>query len=182
MKEKRIKRTWNKIRCWVILLAMQAWIIPCLICEQEREVIYQLPEEIMETEEEIIRWKVEADTEIDVEPVEVKTTPRTEAQEISEVISLGVFRLTAYCPCVSCTSDGDGITASETVATQGRTVAVDPTVIPYGTVLIINGHEYIAEDCGEEWIQGKEIDIFFDRHQEAREFGVQYAEVFTLVE
>lgn len=183
LRKKRMKRTWKKNRCWVILLAMQAWIIPCILCEQEREVVYQLPAEIMETEEEIIRWKVEAETEeVIVEPLDAEITSTNISHEkelVSEaIISLGEFMLTAYCPCTSCTTDGDGITDSGTVATQGRTVAVDPTVIPYGTVLIINGHEYIAEDCGGKWIQGKEIDIFFNSHQEAKEFGIKYAEVF----
>lgn len=173
---RRIKRTWNKIRCWVILLALQAWIIPCILCEQEREVIYQLPEEIMETEEEIIRWKVEADTEeVMVEPLEVKTTPTTEPP----LISLGVFRLTAYCNCSECCGIWAGKeTDSGVMPCEGRTIAVDTSVIPFRTEVIINGHTYIAEDTGGKWIVGKQIDIYFDSHQEAKEFGIKYAEVF----
>ena len=48
-------------------------------------------------------------------------------------VCLGLFELTAYCPCSACCGKNDGITATGTVATEGRTVAVDPTVIPYGT-------------------------------------------------
>lgn len=93
---------------------------------------------------------------------------------------LGVFKLTAYCACARCCGKSDGITATGTVATQGRTVAVDPSVIPYGSRVIINGHTYVAEDCGGA-IKTNRIDIFFDSHQEALNFGVQYAKVYVHV-
>jgi len=92
--------------------------------------------------------------------------------------SLGEFQLTAYCACEKCCGAySDGYTAVGTLATAGRTIAVDPNVIPYGTKVIINGHEYVAEDCGGG-IKSNRIDIFFDSHQEALNFGVQKAEVF----
>lgn len=93
-----------------------------------------------------------------------------------EVKSLGTYQLTAYCPCEKCCGKSDGITASGVKATAGRTVAVDSS-IPFGAKLIINGHEYVAEDCGGG-IKGKRIDIYFDSHQEALNFGVKKAEVF----
>lgn len=85
------------------------------------------------------------------------------------------FLVTAYCPCIKCCGKTDGITATGTVATAGRTIAVDPTVIPYGSEVILNGVTYIAEDCGGA-IKGNKIDMFFDTHQEALEWGVQYIE------
>lgn len=78
----------------------------------------------------------------------------------------------AYCPCVECCGKTDGITATGTHATAGRTIAVDPAVIPYGAKVVINGNTYIAEDCGGG-INGNAIDIFFNTHAEALEFGVQ---------
>lgn len=82
---------------------------------------------------------------------------------------------TAYCSCTYCT-DGDGITATGTIATEGRTIAVDPKVIPYGTEVIINGHTYIAEDCGGA-IKGKSVDIYFDSHEDALEWGRKTIEI-----
>ena len=79
---------------------------------------------------------------------------------------------TAYCPCVECCGKSDGITATGTVAKQGRTIAVDPDIIPYGTAVEINGNTYIAEDCGGA-INGNRIDIFFNNHEDALVFGVQ---------
>lgn len=80
--------------------------------------------------------------------------------------------ITAYCSCVSCCGKSDGITATGTRATQGRTIAVDPRYIPYGTEVIIDGQTYIAEDCGGA-IKGDRIDVYFDSHSEALKFGRQ---------
>lgn len=90
--------------------------------------------------------------------------------------------LTAYCPCFECCGkfEGDpwyGITASGTEAKEGHTVAVDPEVIPLGSILYINGDRYVAEDVGGS-IDGNHIDIFFNDHGDALEYGVQYADVF----
>lgn len=107
---------------------------------------------------------------------EIKTTetPYTEKEMI----------ITAYCPCEKCCGvyatnrqkDKNGndivLTASGKEAKAGRTVAVDPQYIPYGTEIIIDGQTYIAEDCGGA-IKGDRIDLFFDSHSEALSFGKQ---------
>lgn len=80
--------------------------------------------------------------------------------------------LTAYCPCVKYCGKSDGITASGTQATAGRTVAVDTRLIPYGTEISIDGKTYIAEDCGGK-VKGYTIDVFFNSHEEALNFGKQ---------
>lgn len=111
--------------------------------------------------------------------------PATESAVCNDVF-LGEFTLTAYCPgrccCGKCAS---GYTATGTLATEGRTIAVDPDIIPYGTrVLLIwpdgTQHSYIAEDCGGG-VNGNHIDVFFDSHQTARVFGVQSAMVYMEV-
>jgi 3D (Asp-Asp-Asp) domain-containing protein len=89
------------------------------------------------------------------------------------------YKLTAYC-CENyphiCNNGDSTYTATMTTPTPGRTVAVDPTVIPYGSKVIINGHTYIAEDCGGA-IKGNRIDVLFTTHEEALQFGIQYADV-----
>ena len=92
-------------------------------------------------------------------------------------INLGKFKLTAYCSCKKCCGKTDGITSTGTKATQGRTIAVDPKVIDYGSKVKINGKEYVAEDCGGA-IKSNHIDVFFNNHQDALDFGVQYANVY----
>lgn len=97
----------------------------------------------------------------------------------SSTVSLGTFKLTAYCPCYKCSEGYGARTSTGKTAQVGRTIAVDPRVIPYGSRVMINGHEYIAEDCGGA-IKQKKIDIFFSSHAQAMAFGVQYAEVFLV--
>ena len=68
------------------------------------------------------------------------------------------------------------MTYTGTEATAGRTVAVDPDVIPLGSTVYIDGAEYIAEDIGGA-IKGRRIDVLLPTHEAALEFGVQYADV-----
>lgn len=98
-------------------------------------------------------------------------------------ISLGTFNVTAYCPCKQCCGKdeddpGYGITAIGTQATEGRTIAVDPDVIPYGTRVYFNGNTYVAEDCGGA-INGNHIDLYFDSHEAALEWGYRQREVLV---
>lgn len=76
--------------------------------------------------------------------------------------------------------NGDGVTATGTVPTAGRTIAVDPTVIPYGTQVYIPamGGTYIAEDTGG-MIKGNKIDIYMSHGDIARQWGRQTIEVYV---
>jgi 3D (Asp-Asp-Asp) domain-containing protein len=98
-----------------------------------------------------------------------------------ERVSLGEFKITAYCPCAKCCGKSDGITSTGAVATEGRTIAVDPRVIPYGSIVEINGAEYVAEDCGGA-IKNNRVDMFFESHTAALVWGVKYYEVFLINE
>lgn len=105
-------------------------------------------------------------------------TQKEEKEKIAQPTkSLEQFKITAYCACKKCCGKwAGGNTASGTKPTAGRTIAVDTSIIPFGTKVIIDGHTYIAEDTGGA-IKGKRIDIFFDSHQKALEWGVKYKDV-----
>ena len=92
--------------------------------------------------------------------------------------SYGSYEITHYCKCTRYCGKNDGITATGTQATAGRTIAVDPKVIPLGTAVIIDGHPYIAEDTGGA-IKGNKIDIFCDSHEEAINRGRITREVWV---
>lgn len=108
---------------------------------------------------------------VEVSEVPEPTTEYTTAVAEREYIEV-TATLTAYCPCVKCCGKSDGITASGTQAAAGRTVAVDTRLIPYGTEISIDGKTYVAEDCGGK-VKGYTIDVFFDSHEEALNFGRQ---------
>ena len=89
--------------------------------------------------------------------------------------SLGVCVLTGYCNCSACCGAwSGGPCASGAWPIAGHTVAAD---LPFGTLVEINGHEYMVEDRG---VSGNWFDIYFDSHAEACAFGMQSAEVFII--
>ena len=94
---------------------------------------------------------------------------------------LGTFYITHYCPCAQCCGPGGGkVTASGTTPVAGRTVGVNPAIIPYGTKLQIGGVDgYVAEDTGGG-IGTYHIDIFCNSHQEALNAGVGYKKVYAI--
>ena len=132
--------------------------------------------------------------------VETKQSPKeqkpiikpTEIRQENKKENLGEFKLTAYCSCEKCCGkwalnrpkdeNGKDIVygSSGTILVAGTSIAVDPSVIPYGSQVEINGHTYTAQDTGGA-IKGNRIDVYFDNHQDALNFGVKYAEVFLIV-
>ena len=125
--------------------------------------------------------------------VDTETDKDGDINQAEKPINLGNFRLTAYCSCSLCCGkwannrpvdeNGNEIVYGSIGErlTEGYSIAVDPTVIPYGTEVIINGHTYKAQDCGSA-IKGNRIDIYMSDHNEALKFGVQYADVFIIPE
>lgn len=60
------------------------------------------------------------------------------------------------------------------------TVAVDPSVIPLGSRLYIEGYGFgVAQDTGG-FIKGKRIDLFFENRQEALNWGRRKVKVYIL--
>ena len=93
---------------------------------------------------------------------------------------LGTFKITHYCPCsICCGPWANGVTSTGVTATTNRTIAVDPTQIPYGSKVVINGQVYVAEDCGGA-IKHNCIDIYVATHQEGEDKGVYYTDVYLL--
>ncbi len=138
-----------------------AMIHECPSCDQH--------DEIVEIENDIVEELPDAPI-VEIENIE----------PIVQKIHLGEFKITAYCACSKCCGKyASGYTSIGAKATQGRTIAVDPKVIPYGSIIEINGHEYVAEDCGGA-IKQNRIDIYFDSHQDALDYGVQYHDVYLI--
>ena len=113
------------------------------------------------------------------EPVEepVQEAVDASSDNVSTTATNGesVFKVTAYCSCSKCCgSYSNGQTASGTSCTPGKTIAVDPSIIPIGTTVYINGVPYVAEDTG---VSGYRIDIYMSTHVEALNWGVRYCTV-----
>lgn len=91
--------------------------------------------------------------------------------------------ITHYDVCSKCCGKTDGITASGAHATPYSTVAVDPSVIPLGAVLLVDYGDgaglrrYRAEDTGGA-IKGSRIDLCVGSHAEAQQLGRRTATVY----
>lgn len=105
----------------------------------------------------------------------------TSAEKPPIMTSLGTFKITAYCSCSYCCGKNavHGLTRTGTVPRANYTISVDPKLIPLGSLVMINGQIYRAEDTGSA-IKGNIIDMYFDTHQQAKNFGVQYFDVYVL--
>lgn len=100
-----------------------------------------------------------------------------------ELVYMGEFKLTHYCTEARShiCGNGDGLTATGTQITVGRTIAVDPDVIPYGTQVYIEGYGWrVADDCGGA-VKSKHIDIAVETHSDALSMGVKNGGVWLLV-
>lgn len=117
------------------------------------------------------------------QPPELINEPVVITEEVTEPVdewvSLGEMTLTAYCSCVKCCGKyANGYTAVGTKATEGRTIGVNPKIIPYGTEVMIGDHIYVAEDTGGSSKQ-KHIDVYYDTHERALAQGVLRKGVFV---
>jgi 3D (Asp-Asp-Asp) domain-containing protein len=169
-------QTKSRIALYVIIvLITMAVIIGCIYEKQQFETISERNETIHisnETKQQINNTiKTETDKEVDI--------------QVAKPVNLGEFKLTAYCSCFVCcgvwaNNRPNGIVygAIGEELKEGYSIAVDPNVIPYNSEVIINGKTYEAQDCGGA-IKENRIDIYFEDHNDALEFGVQYAEVFV---
>lgn len=106
-----------------------------------------------------------------------KVLPPIEPIHTVEPVKSEIYKATAYCSCTKCCGKSDGITASGEVAEEGVTIAADWKVLPKGTKVEIKGiGTRTVQDRGGA-IKGKRIDIYFDNHEAALEFGVQDVEL-----
>lgn len=116
--------------------------------------------------------------EIEEETEEVNQLVNSD-EETTTWESLGEFRITAYCGgecCCGIWADEDCTTASGAQAVEGITVAADTDILPMGTVIRIDGHEYTVQDTGSA-VKGNVIDVYFTSHSDALSHGVKYQEV-----
>lgn len=119
-------------------------------------------------------------------PLTSATEPMEEPTE-PEPVLLGSFRVTAYCACEKCCGEWAknrpnsivyGAAGIELVA--GVSCA---SPLPLGTVVEVEGlGEYIVQDRLATWVVEKygenQIDIYFDSHEAACEFGLKQLNVY----
>ena len=105
------------------------------------------------------------------------TNAAAEAQEAEAPAEIyaGRFTTTAY----RCCRGGKNRTKSGTIPQAGHTISADLRVFPLGTKLRINGVVYTVEDSGSG-IRGNKLDIFFNSHSQALQYGKRSADVYIV--
>ena len=123
--------------------------------------------------------------------IEEKDVPKTGSE--SEIIEGVVQResepeqitvvATAYVSdcqgCIGITKGGTDVRNTIYHDSGHRIIATDPSVIPLGSLVEINGQKFIADDIGGA-IKGHRIDILMESESEALEFGVKEVDVTIL--
>ena len=158
-----------KVFCFSVVLIVVLSLVVAIHTGSAKENNFETTTQIATTE----TTTAEATTQEITTETTTETTIETTTERPYRTM---IVTATAYCPCSKCCGKSDGTTASGTKATAGRTIAVDPSVIPYGSEVEIDGHTYIAEDCGGA-ITNNKIDIFFATHEEALNFGKKQVEI-----
>ncbi len=178
--EKVMKMTKEFLRNALIATELMIGIIAYLCVAQKigNERVRSLIIEAQAAEEQqgTLVEMMELPVEMIVVP-EVQEEPEEEATN-NEWKNIGEFKITAYCGCSACNGIWTGQpTATGTPLVEGRTVAVDPSVIPLGSTIMIDGHPYVAEDTGSA-VVGNHIDLFMASHEATDSWGVRYREVY----
>lgn len=101
--------------------------------------------------------------------------PTAERAVLEPLHTIENCRVTYYCPCALCCGKwADGVTATGAAPQEGVTVAVDPTVIPLGSTVYLDGRAYTAQDTG---VSGAAVDVYVADHQRALRLGIRRADV-----
>ncbi len=132
--------------------------------------------------EENITLSVKEDSAKEMNTTTIDMATISDAMKNDNINYLGNFKVTAYCGCEQCcgvyAQNRDIVTgAIGEPLINNYSIAVDPNIIPYYSTVYINGQAYVAHDTGGA-IKGNRIDIYFENHQDAVNFGVQYLDVY----
>ena len=184
---RQAENTARKWRCctWLAVIALMLCVALCLTIKVKAQ-----------TEPPIVA----DDLEESVGPAQCWEAPdipetdenaQIEAALLSRATGIPDCTVSHYCICEKCcgkTPDDPayGITKSGRRAVPGVSVAVDPSVIPLGSDVLVDYGDgdiqyYRADDTGSA-VKGDHIDLCVATHQEALEAGVRAATVWWVPE
>lgn len=191
MKGKRVKQT--KYSFWhdAFWFSVVIWFMVIIYCLFAYKATQLNKEAAYELEQKEVTTTTVSDGRIpgDGTPAEgyasLEALKRDNPDWVEQVtVNHATFIVTHYCGCSKCCGKYSDGSESQAVGASGVTlqpymsVAVDPAVIPLGTVLYDHeGNAYSADDTGGA-IKGNRIDMFVGSHEEALKLGVTTMDVY----
>lgn len=187
----------------IIAIIIACILITSTVCIGGGYNVYVVQQDLKHVEAELLKTKNSYQIEIDNskklqdELSKTKKQLETVNKELTEaniiitdlkdqeykLVYLGGYKITHYC-CEKrkhICGTGTGLTSTGKPVTAGRSIAVDSSVIPYGSQVYIAGYGWrTAEDCGA-WVDGGHIDVAVPTHVEAERMGTVYKDVWMLV-
>lgn len=150
--------------------------------KQQQKLIKQLQQDVKNTKESEDRLRQRFDEE--VREIEERIQQMKEKYKNNYMYSFeGV--VTAYSPYEESTGKSPNdpdfkVTASGTIATQGRTIAMDNR-FPFGTLVKIEGFDGIfrVENRGFK-IKRNRVDVYFEDVDDAIKFGKQKRKIYVI--
>ncbi len=131
---------------------------------------------------------LESDVEENTISEEAASAPATQTTAAENTITTASGDVLTYSSVLTCTATaytGGGTTATGTSARVGA-IAVDPSVIPLGSILYIVADDgyciygyCVAEDTGSA-IKGNRVDLYFNTYSECINFGRRSVTVYVL--
>ncbi|WP_201714967.1 3D domain-containing protein [Rossellomorea arthrocnemi] len=99
--------------------------------------------------------------------------------KVVKELNITATAYTAHCDgCIGITKTGVDLIENP----DARVIAVDPSVIPLGSKVYIEGYGYArAEDTGDA-IKGNRIDIYMEKEKDALQYGVRDVKVKIIKE
>lgn len=126
----------------------------------------------------VIHYTPRSGPQPSVTPLVVEPEPEVEWE---------TYIATAYCPCEKCCGkyaknrpNGIVYTGSGEIAKEGITIAADWTVLEPGTEVEIDGIGVRTVHDKGSAIEGNRIDIYYESHKEALNFGIQEVQLRVL--
>lgn len=186
-RRKRSQRRLMYITYALFLLLLLAWLGSYLVMTVEAESAAQYKAEIVrdngslpgDDTTALVRCYLTEEEREEAENALIEAALLARSHKIEDVT------VTHYCTCSRCCGKSDGITASGRMATPGVSVAVDPSIIPLGSDVLVDYdgdgemHYMRADDVGGA-IKGAHIDVCVKDHQTAISEGVKTATVYWI--
>lgn len=147
------------------------------LVQKEYEVVLENGKEVSRTLVKETKVRDKKDKVVAVGTKEIVQTVSRGSGNVVKEFYVTSTAYTAYCNgCSGVTTTGVNLRANPNV----KVIAVDPSVIPLGTKVYVEGYGYaVAADTGSA-IKGNKIDVFFPSKTEAYRWGIRKVKIKIL--